>query len=86
MDWPSQSPDLNPIEHLWDDLDRRLRSTRIPTSADALFERIRMLWEPTSHETVQKLVASMPSRVQEVIKTKAGLLPINQEDKYYCLI
>ena len=26
LDWPAQSPDLSPIEHIWDEVDRRLRS------------------------------------------------------------
>ena len=24
LDWPAQSPDLNPIQHLWDELERQL--------------------------------------------------------------
>ena len=30
MDWPAQSPDLNPIEHLWDHLERCLRDRSDP--------------------------------------------------------
>jgi hypothetical protein len=37
MDWPAQSPDLNPTEHLLDELERRIRSKpQRPTSLTAL--------------------------------------------------
>ncbi|GFV11798.1 hypothetical protein TNCV_4131121 [Trichonephila clavipes] len=35
MDWPSQSPDLNPIEHVWDFLGETLGSSYLTTSNDS---------------------------------------------------
>jgi hypothetical protein len=32
MSWPPQSPDLNPVEMVWDELDRRVKKKQ-PTSA-----------------------------------------------------
>ena len=72
MQWPSQSPDLNPIEHLWDDIDRRLRQGVRATSAADLFCKMQALWTATAEETTRKLVASMPGRIREVMKNRGG--------------
>ena len=73
MEWPAQSPDLNPIEHLWHYLKRQLtKYTNPPTSIHELWERVEKEWEAMSVEECQKLIESMPNRVQAVLKAKGG--------------
>ena len=45
LDWPAQSPDLNPIEHLWNEIDRRLRQLETPIrTQDQLWDAIQKIW------------------------------------------
>ena len=69
MEWPSQSPDLNPIEHLWEQLDRQI-SGRKPTSKHDLFKILKQEWEKINNNEVMKLVDSMPCRCQAAINAK----------------
>ena len=71
MQWPAQSPDLNPIEHLWDELERRLNSyDTVPTSMHGLWERVEVEWEKIPKEVCVNLIDSMPRRVAAVLKAK----------------
>ena len=71
MPWPAQSPDLNPIEHLWDYLDRQVRKRRpLPTSPAGLAAALQDEWGKIPLDVVRNLISSMPSRVGAVIKAK----------------
>ena len=70
---PPQSPDLNPIEHLWEHLKRKLREyENHPSSITELWERTSKEWEAIPKEVVQNLIESMPRRVDAVLKAKGG--------------
>ena len=62
LPWPSLSPDLSPIEYLWDKLDRRLRVRNVPPATpDELFAVLKEDWETIPTQTIQHLHdAQMP--------------------------
>lgn len=71
---PPRSPDLNPIEHLWDTIGRRLRlRPDCPSSLAELRLAVVEEWNGISQEIIQNLIASMPRRVKAVIKARGGV-------------
>ena len=71
LDWPPQSPDLNPIEHLWAWMKIRLnRYDTPPTGMLDLWDRVQNIWNSFGAEECERLVASMPNRIQAVIDAK----------------
>ena len=73
MERPAQSPDLNPIEHLWGILKRKLASHKEPpASIDELWKRVEAEWEKISAKECRDLIESMPRRVAAVLKAKGG--------------
>ena len=50
MTWPPQSSDLNPIEMVWDELDRRVKKKQ-PTSAQHMWELLQDCWKCLPGET-----------------------------------
>ena len=55
MIWPPRSPDLNPIEKLWDKLDRKV-CTMAPTNVQSLWKCLGDAWRKLNCETMEKLV------------------------------
>lgn len=73
LEWLAQSPDLNPIEHLWAYLKRRLAEyDSEPKGILELLERVDTEWNKIPPHICRDLIRSMPERIQAVLKTKGG--------------
>uniref|UniRef100_A0A8C1HXF7 HTH cro/C1-type domain-containing protein n=1 Tax=Cyprinus carpio carpio TaxID=630221 RepID=A0A8C1HXF7_CYPCA len=69
LNWPANSPDLNPIENLWDIVKRKLRDAR-PNTLDELKAAIEESWASITPQQCHRLIASMPRRIEAVISAK----------------
>ena len=73
MVWPPQSADLNPIEHLWHYLKRKMGEYETqPKSIQELWERVQDEWNKIPTSVCQNLIESMPRRIEAVLKAKGG--------------
>ena len=73
LPWPALSPDLSPIEHLWDELGRRVRHRQNPS------ETLQELHDALVHECnnipqafIQGLIGSMRRKCEAVVVARGG--------------
>ncbi|KAI4878812.1 hypothetical protein NFI96_010008 [Prochilodus magdalenae] len=59
IDWPTGSPDLNPIEHLWDIMFRSIRRHQAALqTVQELSDALVQIWEEIPQDTIRRLIRS----------------------------
>ena len=71
LEWPSQSPDLNPIEILWAELKKRVRSRR-PTNLTQLHHLCQEELANIHPTHCGKLVEGYPKHLTQVKQIKGN--------------
>jgi transposase len=71
LPWPAKSPDLNPIEHIWDLLDRRARAI-LPRNVRKLAGALVEEWDNISQQELENQVQSMRRRCTAVLNAAGG--------------
>ncbi|UYV75049.1 hypothetical protein LAZ67_12002232 [Cordylochernes scorpioides] len=67
LPWPPYSPDLSPIEHVWDIIGRRLHALPQPRSEDELWQMVEREWRAIPQDAIRTLIDSLPRRVAACI-------------------
>ncbi|GFT16683.1 DDE_3 domain-containing protein [Trichonephila clavipes] len=76
MDWPAYSPDLNPIEHVWDILGRRITARQLPlTCLPELWRALLDVWCNIPQDQIDNLILSMPRHCKACIASSGSHTP-----------
>jgi transposase len=71
VNWPAQSPDMNPIENLWAIIkQKRAAKYPLPSSEEELIEQIFSIWNNLDIGLCKNLAKSIENRLKSVIKRK----------------
>ena len=69
MEWPAQSPNMNPIENFWKLLNERAKEEN-PINVEELWTNLKGEWEKISVDECKTLIRSWSQRCQAVIENK----------------
>lgn len=73
LPWPAVSPDLNPLEHVWDILGRRIQARNPPVQNLLQLEAaLQDEWMLLTREQIRRLTGGMRRRVESVIRVRGG--------------
>ncbi|UYV62386.1 hypothetical protein LAZ67_2000352 [Cordylochernes scorpioides] len=82
LPWPPYSPDLSPIEHVWDIIGRRLHALPQPRSEDELWQMVEREWRAIPQDAIRTLIDSLPRRVAACIAVRESELDETQYEDY----
>ncbi|GFV14962.1 transposable element Tc3 transposase [Trichonephila clavipes] len=76
MSWPADSPDLNPIENVWDMLGRQIAAlSQPPSSITELKRALQETWNRLSRQLINHLIASMVNRCAACLVVRGDPTP-----------
>ncbi|GFY11466.1 transposable element Tcb2 transposase [Trichonephila clavipes] len=76
MDWPARSPDLNPIEHVWNFLGRRLAARTLPpVTIRELRLALQDEWAAMPQQLIDTLILSMGRRCETCLAVRGDHIP-----------
>lgn len=73
LDWPANSPDMNPIENVWDMIGRAIfRRQNPPTTRQELIIAVEEEWNTIPQQQLNNLILSMPRRVNSLLQNRGS--------------
>jgi len=76
VDWPPNSPDFNPIEHMWELMKSRIQTRRgherATSVSDHMKEILQQEWDQITVQEVNKELSKLPKVMAKCIEQHGG--------------